>query len=141
MRARWRPGAAPQFVQTMPGAAERRHQVARQFDIVKGCVVMDRRVAEQHVDELAGVLPHGRNSERDAHLEQPAGLFLDRLDPADDVRKHAVVIDGRERHFDALLDGNGMRAIRNRSRVAADMIDGLEGNPRSALRAPSGKCS
>src|SRR5207244_1905828 len=82
--------------------------------------------AEQHVDELAGIVADGRRRKRDCNLEQTLFDFTDGLDLPDDLAADEIVVDCSERHLDALLDRNGLRALGNRAGIAADMIEGGE---------------
>ena len=109
------PTRAPQLMQPVTGAAEGVDQLVRKLDIVQRHVVVQRGVAEQHVDELPGIAADGRGGERDAHLEQPVFFFGDALDAADDLGAHEVVHDRRQRHLDALLDRDGACARLDRS--------------------------
>ena len=69
----------------MAGAAEDREQFLRKRDIGEHHVLVQRRVAEQHVDELPGVVPDGLDRERDADLEQIGLPFGNALDAADEL--------------------------------------------------------
>ena len=113
-------------MQPVARAAEAFDQLARQRDIVQHHIVVQRRVAEQHVDELPGIAADGFRGERDAHFEQAVLLFGDGLDPADDLGAHEIVVDRRQRHLDALLDRDGLRARLDRFGVAADLVDRLQ---------------
>jgi hypothetical protein len=113
-------------VQPVVRAAEDRDQFLRKHDIAQHHVLVQRRVAEQHVDELPGVVSDGLDRERDADLEQAAIPFGNGLDAADDFRAHEIVRDRRNRHLDALLDRNGARALLDRARIAAHEVDGLQ---------------
>ena len=110
----------------MARTAEHPHQLGRQLDVVQHHVLMQRRVAEQHVEELPGIRSDGLGGERDADLEQRVVQLPDRLDPADDLGADEIVLDRRNRHLDALLDRDRARALLDRARVAADVIDGLQ---------------
>ena len=123
--ARGRAHPPPQPMSPWRGPPKRFHQLGRKHDVVQRHVRMQRRVAEQHVDELPGIVPDGLRGERDADFEQPALPFADGLDAADDLGAHEIVRDRRKRHLDALLDRDGARALLDRSRVAADLVDGL----------------
>jgi hypothetical protein len=116
----------PQCVEPVARAGEGRDQLGRERDVGERHVLVQRRIAEQHVEELPGILPDGRRGERDAHLEVPTRDFDDRLDAADDLGADEIVGDGQERHFHALLDRDGARALLDCARLAADVIDGLQ---------------
>jgi hypothetical protein len=115
-----------QFVQPVARTAEPFYELARNVGVVQHDIVVDRRVAEQHVDELAGILPDGLGRKRDAHLEDALFPRLDRNDPADDLRQDGFVLDRRHRHFDALLDRDGAGAVLDRGGIGADAIDGFQ---------------
>ena len=68
-----RAGAPAQLIQSVARTAERVRHLRRKFDIVQHHIVMDRRVAEQHIEKLSGVVSDGRDGERNAHLEQAGG--------------------------------------------------------------------
>ena len=95
-------------------------------DVGKHDVLMQGRVAEQHVDELAGILPDGVSGKRDRDLEQALLLLLNCLHPSDDLGGNEIVVDRRERHLDALLDRDFSRARFDRFCRAAHEIDGRQ---------------
>src|SRR5262249_47022902 len=103
-------------------AAKSAHQVVGKLDIVEDHVVVDRGIAEQHVDQLPGVVADRCGGERDAHRECPGAQVAQLAHATDDLGVHVGVVDGVERHLDALLDRDGAGAIGDRLRVAADMI-------------------
>ena len=117
---------APQLMQPVTGATEGFDQLLRKHDIVQRHVLVQRGVAEQHVDELPGIAADGFGGERDANFEQPMFFFGDALDPADDLGAHEVVHDRRQRHLDALLDRDGACTRLDRSGVAAGVVDRLQ---------------
>ena len=110
----------------MTRAAERRRDIVRDLGIVQHDVVVDGGVAEQHVDELAGVAADGCRRQRDPRFEQPGADLAHALDASDDLGEHVLVVDRGERHLDALLDGDRLRARVGRVRIAADVIDRLQ---------------
>ena len=125
-RPRRRADAAPQRVQAVAGPAETRHQLGRKLDVMQGDIGVQGGIAEQHVEELAGIVPNGFAGQRDANLEQVAGLLCDGRDAADDLGADELVVDGRDRHLHALLGRYGSGAILHRARVAAHVIDRLQ---------------
>ncbi len=110
----------------MARTAEEVDQVLRKRDVGEHHVLVQGRVAEQHVDELPGIAPDGLRRERDADLEQALVPFGNGLDAADDLGTHEIVLDRRDRHLDTLLDRNGARALLDRARIAVDEVDGLQ---------------
>src|SRR5689334_7209489 len=122
--------APAQDLDPMPRAFKGAHEFGRQLDVVEPDVVMDRRVAEQHVDQLPGIAADCCGRERDAHLEYAAArilgaYILDVEDTPDDLVVHKRVVDRLERHLDALLDSNHTSTLRDRTRIAANAIDRL----------------
>ena len=89
-------------------------------------VVVDRGVAEQHVDELPGVASDRRRRQRNARLEQTGADLANAFNAPDDLGQYVLVVDRGQRHLDALLDGDRLRARVDRFRVATDMIDRLQ---------------
>ena len=110
----------------MLGPPKARHEVVGKFRVMQDDILLQRRIAEQHVDELAGIVAGGRAAERDAHRERAAADVADRLHLADDLVEDLLVLDRRERHLDALLDRDRLRARFDGARVRADVIDGVE---------------
>jgi hypothetical protein len=71
-------------------------------------VVVNGGVAEQHADQLSGAaLPDRLRRERDADPEEAARGLVDLFHAADDAGENEIVVDRRNRHFDALLDRDG----------------------------------
>ena len=103
-----------------------RDERVRKLGIDEYDIVVQRRVAKQHVEKLAGIGADGGGGQSDAHLEQVLVERAGRLDLSDDLVEHEAVVDGRDRHLDALLDRDGARARVDRARIAADMVDGGE---------------
>ena len=132
-RPRGRTDAPAHLMQPVARAAESLHKLGRQLDIVQHHVIVDRGVAEQHVDQLPGIVADGRGGQRDAHLEQAMAQIADGEHAADDLGEHDIVVDRRKRHLDALLDRNGAGAALDRARIAADVIDGLKTDTPAAL--------
>jgi len=103
-----------------PNAAAK---LARQLDVMQGDIGVERGIAEQHIDELAGIVPDGLAGQRDPDLEQSVRLLHDGDHAADDLRTHEFVVDAGDRHFHALLDRDGAGTLIDRARVAAHVID------------------
>ena len=118
-----------------PGPGKARHCVGqaevREFD-----VALQRAIAEQHVEELAGVAADGGGAEPDLDLEDPRRDLADRRDFADDLAGDVIVAHGRERRLDALLERDRLRARLDRGGVAADTVDGDDPQPSALLSAP-----
>ena len=104
--------------------------LGRQFHVVQHDILVQRCVTEEHVDELPGVIRNGLRREPDAHFKQARLLLGDRLDAADDFVPHEIVGDGRDRHFDALLDRDCARARLDRPSIAADAVNRLHAGMR-----------
>ena len=85
-------------------------------------VLVDRGIAEQNVEKLAAVVPHRFGFQRDNGLEHTAAAILDRQHLADDFAEHARVVNGRHRHFHALLDRNGASAGLDRRGIRSDKV-------------------
>src|SRR5262249_54409879 len=66
---RRRADPAPQLIEPVARTAEDLDQVLRKRHVGEHYVLVQRRVAEQHVDELPGIAPDGLRRERDADLE------------------------------------------------------------------------
>ena len=98
-------------------AAEARRHRVRDFGVVEGHILLHRRIAEQHVEQLPASKPGRLHREPDPHLEQPGLKLANALHLAHDVAEHRLVRNGRERRLDALLDRDGLaRAPRWRRR-------------------------
>ena len=88
---------------------------------------MQRRVAEQHVQKLAGIRADRRGGQPDADLEQVFSVGrASCLDLSDELVEDEAVVDCRDRHFHALLDRDGAGALRDRRGVGAHVIDRRE---------------
>jgi len=88
-------------------------------------IVLQRRVAEQHVEQLAGCETGRDRRKSDANLEQSAAKIGNVFDLAQDFVQHERIIDGWNGHFDALLDGNAVGARCDGFGVTANVIQGL----------------
>ena len=119
--------------QALRRAAERSQQLGRQAGVVENDVVMQRSVAEQHIDELAGVGADGRGGERDFDVEPAVAAILDPGHLADDVGEDRSLAHRRQRHFHALFDGDVARAGLDRARVAADAVGCNQSSRQSGL--------
>ena len=121
------PDARPELGEALSRPAEGRERRRWQNGVMKNDIVEKRSIAEQHVRELAGVMPRGLHVERDARLEK-AGLDAANVtDLTHDFPENVLVLDGRNRHLDALLDGDRTRALLDGAAVGANMVDGLDG--------------
>ncbi len=123
-RPRRRRQPPPQPAGAVARPAEGIGKLARDYDVAEYHIILQRAVAEQHVEQLPGIIAHGRGSERNAHLEPALLLGDDFVHPADDALQHERVADCRERHLDALLDRDGAGTRLDRAGIAADAIDG-----------------
>ncbi len=124
----------PQARETMARPAEAEGELARKRDVLEHHVLVQRGVAEQHVEELPGIVADGLAGERDADLELPVLPLGDLLDPADDAREHEFIVDRRQRHLDALLDRDRAGARLDRAGIAADTVDGLQAGAHESTR-------
>ncbi len=122
-RAMRRSRSLSQSLHAMARTAERRTQPGRQVDVPQDDIVVQRAVAEQHVQQLAGIVIHGRRRQRNRDIEQAGHDLSNRFDASDDFRQDKVVGDRRQWHFDALLDRERTGARVDRPRVATDAID------------------
>ena len=91
-------------------------------DVQKDDVVVQGCVAEHHVEELAGVVADGCGGQCDADVELAVAAIVYGFDLADDLVVDRRVVDRIERHFDALLDGDGLRAGFDRGGVGDDAV-------------------
>lgn len=90
------------------GPAEAGQKIVGQIDIKQDGVVLQRGVAKQHVEKLTGIAADGGGRQGESHLEAVLAALGDLLDHADDAVENRRVIDGRERHFNALLNGDSL---------------------------------
>src|SRR5207248_7891244 len=84
-----------------------------------------------------GILAYGLGGERDVDFVKTIGFLADAFDPPHDVGADELVIHRGERHFDALLVGDGERTRLNRACIAIYAIDGCETAQSSVLCPPS----
>ena len=99
----------------MPDGTEPGRKTVRQLDIRKHHVIQQRRVAEQHVEQLPGIAAaigtqHRRHREADPDLGPAVANIGNALDRADDAIQDGKIVDRLQRHLDALLDGDGSGA-------------------------------
>ena len=111
------------LVQPMARTAEHPHQLGRQIDVVEHHVLVQRRVAEQHV-ELPGIRSDGLGGERDADLEQRVVCRIASTRPtiSERTKSSSIAATG----ISTLCSTAIARALLDRARVAADVIDGLQ---------------
>ena len=86
-----------------PGPGKRPIDLVRQAEIGKLQIGLQRGIAEQHVEQLPGVVADGGGAEADLDLEPPGRDLADRADLADDLAPHVIVAHRRQRRLDALL--------------------------------------
>ena len=118
--------ARPELGEALSRPAEGLEHPGRQDGIVQDDVVEKRRIAEQHVHELAGVVSRGLRIEPDARLENSGPEIANGAHLAHDLAEHALILDGRDRHLDALLDRDGAGAFLDGAGLATDVVDGLD---------------
>jgi len=116
----------PQRIEAVARAAECLDEPRSELDIVQHHIILQRAVAEQHVEQLRGIFTDGLLPQRDADLEQAFFYFGDRLDLSDDFCAHEWVVNRRNGHLDALLDSKRTGARFNRVRIAADTIESFQ---------------
>ena len=85
-------------------SAEAGRDARRDPCIQEGDVVVERRVAEQHVEELSRLEPGRLHGDPDPDLELVRRHGHDIVDARDDLGEHARVVDRRKRRLDALLE-------------------------------------
>jgi hypothetical protein len=112
-----------QAVNSVARPAEALRHICRQLDVVKHDIVVDRGIAEQHVEKLTSIVADSGAGERNAHLEPAVPKVLNRKDPPDSLAQHLLIVDRIERHLHALFDGNGAGTLVNRMRVRAHAVD------------------
>jgi hypothetical protein len=101
---------------------ERRDKISRKIDIDQRDVFVQRRIAEEHVHQLASVAADRRDSKRDLDLEDAAAAIDNVPRFANDVGKNLFVADRRQGRFDALLDRNGAGALLDRVGARANSV-------------------
>ena len=118
-------------------------ELARKRDILEHHVLVQRGVAEQHVEELPGIVADRLAGERDADLELPFPPLDDLIDPADDAREHEFIVDRRQRHFDACSTatarGRAPRSSGHRSGHGRGLAGGR--SPKHATRRTAPSCA
>ena len=124
----------------MARAAETPRRRRRQLDVVQHDVVVQRGVAEQHVEELSGVCADRPADERDAHLEQAAASSrIATTRPTISARTNSSSIAATG--ISTLCSTAIARARSSIDRrVAADVIDGLQTRLHGRLDRPVGYC-
>ena len=100
-RAGQRPPARPhppaQFIKPVPRPAERDRDLRRKFRIVQHHIVMDRRIAEQHIEKLPGVGPDGRDESEMRTSNWPADssrIFSTRPTISDSTNSSSMAVSG-----------------------------------------------
>ena len=131
-------GAMAQAVDAVVGAGENRGERGGDLDVQKHDVVVQGGVAEHHVEELAGVVADGCGGQCDADVELAVAAVVDGFDLADDFVVDRRVVDRVERHFDALLDGDGLRSGFDRGGVGGDAVGRGEAILGGAPSIPGG---
>ena len=78
--------------------------------VVEGHILLHRRIAEQHVEELPSLEARRLHGKPDPHLEQPGLKLANALHLAQNIAEHCFVRNGCERGLNALFDRDGLRA-------------------------------
>src|SRR4029079_920095 len=86
-------GAAAQSRKAVMRAAETAYELLGKFRVVERHVLLQRCIAEQHVDELARIVADGRGREPNAHREHAIADVSEVLDLADDLVEDLLVLD------------------------------------------------
>src|SRR5262249_17503241 len=74
--------------------------------------------------------------QRDADLEQARRNFSNAFDATDNLAANKIIAYCRNRHFNALLDREGSRALLDRTRIALHVIDRLHAGSARPRRYP-----
>ncbi len=139
-RARQRPRAGaeqpPQARRAEARAGEACEELRRPRDVGELNVCVQRRVAEQHVDELGDVAAGGFRGERDRHVVAAVVARADAGDARDDALRDVRVVDGSERQLDALLQRDRLRHVRDVRRCGRDAVGGGDRFHRRCVPAP-----
>ena len=132
------PGELAQTVEPAVRAAEGREQRCGNLCVHQRNIVVHRGVAEQNIQQLAGVPADRAGAKLDGHVEIAAARVRNRPHLADDLLEDRRIANPGERHFDALLDGDVSRAILDGVRVGANAIMRcyVRARLRSAHRSP-----
>ena len=118
--------ARPELGEALSRPAEDLEHPRRQDGIVQDDIVEKRRIAEQHVHELAGIVSRGLRIEPDARLENAVPEIANGAHLAHDLAEHLLIFDGRDRHLDALLDRDRTGAFLDGAGLATDVVDRLD---------------
>ncbi len=116
---------------TQPLAAEIRpaeslRQRRRQIQVDEFDLRLQRAVAEQYVQKLAGILADRLGGEPQVGEAGAVGLRLDPLDACHHLVEHAGLADGLRRHLDALFDRQQPGTVRRLFRLDPQAIDDVD---------------
>lgn len=100
-------------------------QAIRPVDADKGHVRLQRRIAEQHVDEPRRVIANGFQRQTDTHIKVARTCRFDSQHPSHHVVAHTCIAQGRQRALNDLLDRQRLGTRRDIVRVRFDSIDGV----------------
>ena len=117
-------GADSLVAETRP--AKGRHQPVRQVELHEFDVRLQRRVAEGHVQQLAGFEAGRLDRELDPDAIVPRTLGVDGFDATHDFFEYPRVADRFDGHFDALLGRNRAGALLDIGWVGRHAIGGGE---------------
>ena len=87
---------------------------------------MQRCIAEDHIQELAGIVADGLGGETDTHREHAIADVVDIFHRTHDVGQDRRVLYSGQWHFNALLDGDTPSAPLDVLRSASDMVGDSE---------------
>ena len=89
--------------------AELRHEIRGKLHIDQLDVIVQRAIAEQHVDGLRDVAAGGRGRQANAHLVHAIVAAMHTVDASDNMLGDERIADDFGRDFDALLERDGRR--------------------------------
>ena len=104
------------------GSAESRCEGGRELDVEQRHIVLQRRVAEEHVEKLARLEASRFGGQSNRGIECTAVRGHDLDDTRDNLIQNARVTDCFDRQLDALLERNCLCARVDRGRRGADTI-------------------
>ncbi len=110
----------------MSRTVESPEQIIRNSYVAENDILMQRRIAEEHIDELTRIFADRSRGEVDAHVEPAVADILYIGDLPHDLRQYAGIVDRLKRHFHALLDRNRIRPRLDRARLAPNAIEGVQ---------------
>ena len=125
-RPRLHAQAASQIGDIVQRSTKRLDQAIRDDHVLQDYIFVQRCIAEDHIQELAGIVPDGLGGETDTHREHAIAYVVDIFHDTHDIGQDRHVLYGGQRHLDTLLDGDGPRARLDVLRGATDMVGDSE---------------